>query len=549
MKNAKTVFQILCLVICTLTFTNCQDDTTEENQEQLHVAKEQFPYVSRLVYTEQLETNSKLNDQIRNLTILQSNINFKSTSDTLYDFSVNPNVVYFIENLENNSHSYTFSVKRASNTKNMLENLVFTYDSNTEDYSASLVTYHFTLEQKKEFLLTQHVRSTYEISYEPIDLNLSDVLDKNSMPLACTTNFSVYHITPEPNSRTFLQSSTIGNVHNDCQHEDADGNTECTTYTIVTYDCPDGGSTNVTGSTSTTSSGGNSSGNNLDDPQPIITTPYLDLGDWLIENLGIGNLNASSDEQAIANWIENNDQRGNELFFEVYEFYIENESEPNINDIVSDVILILEADPMLTLDEALEEYFLINPTGIIVDDDEPVIENIEQELECFDLNMPAQLTIYVEQSVEGSREITANIGHAFVGIQQGSIKRNIGFYPETAAASLLSNQVSKVKDNSNSPYHVSITINISPSQLTDVVTYIKNYPPVYDLNNYNCADFAIQVAAKGGLIIPSTIGKYGVFFEGRNPSDMGEDMRELSLPLNTPRDTDGGNAPSRSPNC
>jgi len=553
MKNIKTVFQALYFIVCILIFTNCQGDKIEENQEQLHSINDKFPYSSSLVYKEHLEANSKLNHQIMNLGVLKTKTNTESIDNALYDFSISLDAVCFIESVYDNSHSYTFMVKRENSTENVLETLVFSYDPGIEDYMTSLITYHFSEAQKKEFLLTQHVRTPYEVSSEFVNLDLSEILSKNSMPLPCTTNFSVYHITPEPNSNTFLQSSTIGNVHNDCENEDVNGETECTTYTVVTYDCPDGGSANVSSGTATnnsgTAGGGGSSENNFNDSQPIITTPLFDLGDWLIEKLGVINLNASSDDQAIANWIENNDQPGNELFYDVYRLYFENELAPNINEIIRNVISILDADPIITLDEALEAYFLINPTDIIIDDDEPVIENIEEELECFDLNIPAQLTIYVEQSLEGSRQITANIGHAFVGIQQGGITRNVGFYPEAAAASLLSKQDSKIKDNSNSPYHVSITINISPSQLTDVINYIKNYPQEYDLNNYNCVDFAIQTAGQGGLIIPSTVGEYGVFFKGRNPSDMGEDMRELSLPLGSQRDTNGGNAPLRSPDC
>lgn len=130
----------------------------------------------------------------------------------------------------------------------------------------------------------------------------------------------------------------------------------------------------------------------------------------------------------------------------------------------------------------------------------------------------------------------------------------MGFYPDKGgAANLYSNQNSEIHDNSTSPYHVSITIDISPSQLSNIIAYIEKYPSKYDLNNFNCSDFGIQVAKKGGLNLPSTIGTYSFLgnevFKGRNPGDLGEDMRSINLPSGATRNKIGGNAPNRSANC
>ncbi|RAV27391.1 hypothetical protein [Sinomicrobium soli] len=179
----------------------------------------------------------------------------------------------------------------------------------------------------------------------------------------------------------------------------------------------------------------------------------------------------------------------------------------------------------------------------------PKITDIQKELECFDKTASAKLTIYAEQSIENSREVTARIGHAFIGLEQNGVVRNIGFYPDSPGASLLAAQNSELHDNSGSAYHVSVTLNISSVQLTNIINYIENYPGKYYLNEFNCTDFAIAVAKKGGLIIPETVGSYGIFFEGRNPSDFGEDLRDLTLPTGATRNQTKGVAPTRSSDC
>lgn len=180
----------------------------------------------------------------------------------------------------------------------------------------------------------------------------------------------------------------------------------------------------------------------------------------------------------------------------------------------------------------------------------PRISSIRDELKCFDKAKSALLTIYVEQPVKGSRDITAALGHTFIGIEQGEVIRNIGFYPDNGGvANLLSDQDGELHDNSGSKYHVSISLDITSTQLTSIINFIENYPPRYSLNNYNCSDFGLSVAKLGGLSLPETKGTYGVLFNGRNPADLGEDLRELTLPTNVSKDTSGGSSPNRKGNC
>lgn len=312
MNNVKKLCQVLCILIMMLSFTNCQNDTVTEIQQEEATGKE-FPFKTTLLTKQDIEANSKLSNQMRSLTNIQSSSIGKSIYNDTYGFTVDTDIVKFIEDTENNSHSYTFPIERENNTGNELENLVFTYDATLDDYIASLVTYHFSASQRQELLINGHISSSsYDMSYESISVNIDDVMNKSSIALPCTTNFTVYHLTPDTNE-IFLYSSTIGNVHNECQHEDANGDTTCTTYTVVSIDCPDGGSAGAqTGNTSDPTSGGGGNSNNEntspDDTDnnnhhDIVTSPITkdelsEITSTLNDVLGEGNWELSEHENS-----------------------------------------------------------------------------------------------------------------------------------------------------------------------------------------------------------------------------------------------------------
>ena len=113
--------------------------------------------------------------------------------------------------------------------------------------------------------------------------------------------------------------------------------------------------------------------------------------------------------------------------------------------------------------------YLINRDEIFYVDPGTKKVNPSKETECFDRTKPARLTIYVEQPIRGSREITADIGHTFVGIEQDGISRYLGFYPDRPTASLIAPQDSEIQDNSGSPYNVSISKDVTPVELSIVI--------------------------------------------------------------------------------
>jgi hypothetical protein len=258
MKNLRNLFQVLCILTIGLSLTNCQNDSVAEMQEEATVQKE-FPFTSSLLTRQDLEANSKLSNQMRSLATLQTSSIAENEYNETYNFTVHTDVVNFVESTENDSHTYTFPIERDNSTGSALENLVFSYDASIDDYTASLVTYHFTASQKQEFVLTKHVATPHEITYMPIAVNLSDMLAEDIIGMPCTTIYTVYHITPGPDSGTFLYS-TNGNVQNTCEHEFDDD--PCDTYTVIEIDCPDGGSGTGSGTDDNTSTDPYSSPNN-----------------------------------------------------------------------------------------------------------------------------------------------------------------------------------------------------------------------------------------------------------------------------------------------
>jgi len=144
---------------------------------------------------------------------------------------------------------------------------------------------------------------------------------------------------------------------------------------------------------------------------------------------------------------------------------------------------------------------------------------------------------------------TNSIGHAFYPLTQGDVTRVMGFYPNNAYASILSSQPSEIHNNGGTMYHVSI----SKNQMAAVINYSNSPPSTYSLSNYNCTDFAIAIASAGGLTLPSTTGSTSVFgvmsFSGRNPGDLGQDVRNMTLPTGVTRTTTKANAPAKEGGC
>ena len=177
------------------------------------------------------------------------------------------------------------------------------------------------------------------------------------------------------------------------------------------------------------------------------------------------------------------------------------------------------------------------------------IDNLVEYFECIDGNLPSTLTIYVDQALANTDNAYwgTTAGHCFIGIRQNGNESIFGFYPKDGPKDEGPNN-SALGDDSGGEFDVSITINISEEELRNILVYTFNYPNTYDLSDFNCTDFAIQLAALGGLNLPDTYKEWPNG-GGSCPGQLGQDIRNMTLPEGVLRDTSGGDAPDNMKNC
>ncbi len=189
---------------------------------------------------------------------------------------------------------------------------------------------------------------------------------------------------------------------------------------------------------------------------------------------------------------------------------------------------------------------------VIIEDSGPKIDPMK-ETKCFDRTSGGKLTVYVQQPKENSLDLIGphEVGHVFVGIEQNGKIRVFGFYPPKSASrtqiALGKNYVSELRDNSRELYHVSISTNINATQMNNIINYVQNHPPTYNLNTYACVDFGITIGNLGGLNLPSTtVSDDWGLFNGRSPAKLGQEIRDMNSTSTKSIKKTKGNAPSKT---
>jgi hypothetical protein len=80
-------------------------------------------------------------------------------------------------------------------------------------------------------------------------------------------------------------------------------------------------------------------------------------------------------------------------------------------------------------------------------------------------------------------------------------------------------------DNSGHAFDVSASREVTAEQFDRALNYARvGLVQNYNLNDYNCTDFAIGVARAAGWQVPDTQGSWPIG-HGSNPGDLGEDLR------------------------
>lgn len=175
-----------------------------------------------------------------------------------------------------------------------------------------------------------------------------------------------------------------------------------------------------------------------------------------------------------------------------------------------------------------------------VSPDKPIVD-IKKELGCFTKNSSAtyEISINVNQPDPNTRVIfdplsTHTVGHTFLTLQQhnadgSSVIRSVGFYPKTAAKPGSEIDQSVYGDDTETPYDVSLNFVVTGAELNTVVnTLINQQAYNYDLNNFNCTNAAMEALKSININLPSTKASE-TLFDGNDPGDLGEDIRNLNL--------------------
>jgi hypothetical protein len=138
-----------------------------------------------------------------------------------------------------------------------------------------------------------------------------------------------------------------------------------------------------------------------------------------------------------------------------------------------------------------------------------------------------------------------NVGHTFLIMKENSagthITRNVGFYPETQVNPAFPTDQGQLDDNESTGYNISLTYTLTNSQFFAMLNYISlgnNSGYIYDLNSNNCTTFALHTLAAGGVTLTTQAGNWSGG-TGDDPGDLGEDIRDMTVPANATRSTVG----------
>jgi hypothetical protein len=170
---------------------------------------------------------------------------------------------------------------------------------------------------------------------------------------------------------------------------------------------------------------------------------------------------------------------------------------------------------------------------------------------CVDQPRAGERKSYSSMNDNGSSGFS--VGHAFLAFMQNSgglmTRTAMGFYPSKAVTPFNPTAQGSLNDDASHPYDVSLTISMTADQFFAVLDYFSNGNNTdYDLNNNNCATWALAALAKGGFSIKTMQGTWP-FGGGDDPGDLGEDLRALPLVPGEARNLVGGTAPSNMMPC
>lgn len=227
------------------------------------------------------------------------------------------------------------------------------------------------------------------------------------------------------------------------------------------------------------------------------------------------------------------------------------------------ILLDLVCPESITPDTSSGTLQAYGGTGIISSHGPNVVANIRDYMKCFS-NVAGQGHTYsvklcVDQPTPGTRDawgwttqnngVPINVGHTFLIFTEtkpdgSTISRNIGFYPSAAVYPGNQSANGELDDNSAHGYNISLDISVDNSSFTTMLNSIINRADVtYNLSTNNCTTFALNTLSAAGVNINATTGSWAGG-AGKNPGDLGEDIRGMNLPANMTRSTSAAAHPN-----
>lgn len=179
-KTKQLIKTIFLVFINCFVFTNCETDS-DLDKKQIQINK--LPYLTAEKNFKEIENNSNLITQLDNIQN-NSNDSQDNTSSgakvvflSSYNFYVDTDDVNFLENLDGTYHSYTFPIyKLDSDQNNLIQNLLFSFNTENSDYDTFIVTYNLTENERENLANNISVDLDDKVSMEYLRNFNSDII-------------------------------------------------------------------------------------------------------------------------------------------------------------------------------------------------------------------------------------------------------------------------------------------------------------------------------------------------------------------------------------
>jgi len=185
------------------------------------------------------------------------------------------------------------------------------------------------------------------------------------------------------------------------------------------------------------------------------------------------------------------------------------------------------------------------PAAPVINAPTHIITDIKDYLKCFQVTPGAtfQVTICVDQPTPGSRNPwtvsftdgssgsgASGAGHTYLILTENmpggwSITRNVGFYPSKFVWPITPPVPGVLNNDENTPFNIGAQYNINSTMFFNMLQFVMgSTSDNYQVNTYNCTNFALDALDAGHISLPRTIG-YWLGGMGVDPGDLGEDIR------------------------